>query len=288
MCSVLAQRNTMTVPGIKPKPSAAKQQPNLLDQIGKAWNDLMGGKKVATPRVKKKPSSVVSAPASSPASPPASKPSQPKPKNTQPAVKQPPTQGRMEAAKREAAAFAQGFLSQAAGTAVQDRQTLNKLGSVVNDLRSGNFKKVSQSIVRTAQNPQLANGHVKSIASVMAHSGIGGVKNFGQTMKGVADASDSLINMVKAAPKFVSDTSDLFSGRTKTSKRDVAAGSVSGTGKVLYGAAASPATSSASQMMPGYGSDFVSYTVGHFQKKLDDGYRSEVKKLGVNPDSKGY
>jgi hypothetical protein len=38
----------MSVPRVKGNsPAAPKQQPNLLDQIGKAWNDLMGGKKPA-------------------------------------------------------------------------------------------------------------------------------------------------------------------------------------------------------------------------------------------------
>jgi hypothetical protein len=37
----------MSVSRVKDKSTAPKQQPNLLDQIGKAWNDLMGGKKTA-------------------------------------------------------------------------------------------------------------------------------------------------------------------------------------------------------------------------------------------------
>jgi hypothetical protein len=40
----------MSTSPVKGKSTASKQQPNLLDQIGKAWNDLMGGKKAAVPR----------------------------------------------------------------------------------------------------------------------------------------------------------------------------------------------------------------------------------------------
>jgi hypothetical protein len=194
----------------------------------------------------------------------------------------------MEVAKREVGAFAKGAFSEVVNSAAKDRQTMDKLGSAFNDLKSGNFKKISQTIVQTAQNPQLANSRLKAVGSVMAHSGIGGIKNVGQTMKGVADASDSFINAVKGAPQFFSDTSDLLSGRTKTSKRDAAAGTVSGIGKTLYGSGAGTATGNFNQMMPGHGSDLVNYAVGYVQQKIDQGYRSDVKKLGVNPDSKGY
>jgi hypothetical protein len=44
----------MTVRGVKGNSPAPKHQPNFLDQIGKAWNDMMGGKKAAPPKTTKR------------------------------------------------------------------------------------------------------------------------------------------------------------------------------------------------------------------------------------------
>ena len=63
----------MPTPSVKGKSAASKHQPNLLDQIGKAWNDMMGGKKAAAPRAptktqapKPRPTPVKTAPNTAP------------------------------------------------------------------------------------------------------------------------------------------------------------------------------------------------------------------------------
>jgi hypothetical protein len=122
----------------------------------------------------------------------------------------------------------------------------------------------------------------------VAHSGINGVNRVGETMKAVADASDSLIHAVKGAPKFFTDTRDLVTGRTPTSKRNVVAGAVKGIGETFYGMATGTVTSAVSQNLPGYGTDLVNHAARMNHQVIAEGYRKEVKKHGVNPDSKGY
>ncbi len=123
----------------------------------------------------------------------------------------------------------------------------------------------------------------------LARSGLAGVAQIGEGVKLATDIVKGLNGAINGAPKFFSDAGDVLSGRTKTSLRDLAAGTVSGAGKFGYGMGGSLVDSGARIVAPGKGRDTVAEGLGKGQSWFDTVYRNEVKKkVGVNPDSKGY
>jgi hypothetical protein len=122
----------------------------------------------------------------------------------------------------------------------------------------------------------------------LARSGIVGVAQFGEGTKFATDIVKGLNGAIKGAPKFLSDAGDVLSGRAKASKRDLAAGIVSGAGKLGYGMGGGLVDLGARIVAPGEWRDKVAEGLGKGQSSLDTSYRDNVKKVGVNPDSKGY
>ena len=126
------------------------------------------------------------------------------------------------------------------------------------------------------------------VGQKMAHSRLIGVAQLGEGIGLATDAIKGLNSAVQGAPKFFQDSGDLLSGRTKTSKRDVAAGVVSGAGKLAYGMGSGLVDIGARIVAPGDWRDNVSKGIGTGQQMLDGGYRGAVKNAGVNPESKSY
>jgi hypothetical protein len=303
----------MTTKPVQGNSSANLVKPNLLDQISQAWKDVLSGKYKAAKSPAKKPITKVKQPAAqnrpavdhanqnanSNAKPrvgtdarvtnvkpttnrPVIKPATAKPNSLQAAVDQ---------TWRHGQSLATQGLRHVADTGVKNAQTLQrageKLGSAVNDLRTGKLDRLGQKIIRNTQ-PEVMNSRIGSFGSVMAHSGINGLSQVGQMMKTTAETTTSARKLIEAAPQFFTNTRDLVTGKTKTSKRDVAAGTVSGTGNAFYGAGTGTLNTLVNQVAPGFGSDLYNYGVGRVQQTLDNKYRQKVKQHGVNPDSKGY
>ena len=127
-----------------------------------------------------------------------------------------------------------------------------------------------------------------AFGSKLAHSRLIGVAQIGEGIGLATDIVKGLDGAINGTPEFFSDTGDLISGRTKTSKREVAAGVASGLGKFAYGMGAGLVDLGARVVMPGDWRDNVSKGAGQGQQWLDNGYRGAVKSVGVNPDAVGY
>jgi hypothetical protein len=95
--------------------------------------------------------------------------------------------------------------------------------------------------------------------------------------------------VVNGVPQWASNANDLVSGKEKFNGPEAAAAAFSGVSKVGYGMVTGLAVDLPSRILsPGAGHDAVAKSIGDTQKNLDDSYRSDLKSIGVNPDSKTY
>ena len=129
---------------------------------------------------------------------------------------------------------------------------------------------------------------VQHMGNKLANSGIPVVDWAGEVLKLGVDVVKGTHGVVTAVPRFLDQTGDLFTGRTRTNPGEAAAGAVSGAGKFFYGVGAGLLDLSARVLVPGQGRDWIADGSQSFQDRLDQAYRAAVKKTGVDPDSAGY
>jgi hypothetical protein len=105
----------------------------------------------------------------------------------------------------------------------------------------------------------------------------------------VAGLGKAVGGVVNGAPQWASNAGDLASGKEQFNVKEAAAATFSGVSKVGYGLATGLFVDLPSRILaPGQGHDAVAKGVGEVQKAMDDSYRSDLKSIGVNPDSKTY
>jgi len=105
----------------------------------------------------------------------------------------------------------------------------------------------------------------------------------------VAGLGKAVGGVVNGVPQWAGNAGDLASGNESFNVKEAAAAAFSGVSKVGYGMVTGLAVDLPSRILaPGQGHDAVAKGVGDVQKTLDDSYRSDLKSIGVNPDSKTY
>jgi hypothetical protein len=255
----------MSTSPVRGKPPAAKSWPNLLDQIGKAWNELTAGKKpAAAPR-----------PASN----------KPKPAN-QPASKHVTKTLTKTADKADPARQAYSDRVRREGTALQ-RQQAQELSLRLP--QKTEFKQGKPNELEGLSNDaQLNIRKAEAFGSKLAHSRIIGVAQLGEGVGMATDAVKGLHGVIRGTPKFFSDAGDLLTGRTQTKPGEIDAGKLSGAGKFAWGAGAGLIDTAARVIVPGDWRDGIARGMQQGQQALDNGYRRVVKKIGIDPDSKAY
>ncbi len=111
----------------------------------------------------------------------------------------------------------------------------------------------------------------------------------GEGLDLVAGLGKAVGGVVNGVPQWASNAGDLASGKEQFNVKEAAAATFSGVSKVGYGMATGLFVDLPSRILaPGQGHDAVAKGVGDVQKTLDNSYRSDLKSLGVNPDSKTY
>jgi hypothetical protein len=130
---------------------------------------------------------------------------------------------------------------------------------------------------------------VESSAEVLKVEANYVAKVAGEGIDLVAGLGKAVGGVVNGAPQWASNAGDLASGKEEFNGKEAAAATFSGVSKVGYGLATGLFVDLPSRILaPGQGHDAVAKGVGEVQKTLDDSYRSDLKSLGVNPDSKTY
>lgn len=105
----------------------------------------------------------------------------------------------------------------------------------------------------------------------------------------VAGLGKAVGGVVNGVPQWASNAGELATGKEEFNGKDAAAAAFSGVSKVGYGMATGLFVDLPSRILaPGQGHDAIAKGVGDIQKTLDDSYRSDLKSVGVNPDSKTY
>jgi hypothetical protein len=259
----------MSTSPVRGKPPAAKSQPNLLDQIGKAWNELTAGKKpAAAPRPASNKPKLTNKPANQPTSKHATKTLTKTADRADPA-----RQAYSDRVRRE-------------GTALQ-RQQAQELSLRLP--QKTEFKQGKANELEGLSNDvQLNIRKAEAFGSKLAHSRIIGVAQLGEGVGMATDAVKGLHGAIRGTPKFLRDTGDLITGRTKTKPGEIEAGRLSGAGKFAWGGGAGLVDIAARLVVPGDWRDGIASGMQQGQQALDNGYRGVVKKIGIDPDSKAY
>ena len=240
--------------------------------MGKAWNNMVGGKKAAEPlaptrAAAPKPVSIKPKPTNKPV------PTQPRTANK---VSNKPTTDRQVHADRV----------RREGTALQ-RQQAAELS--VRLPPKTEFKQGKANELEGLSNDvQLNIRKAEAFGSSLAHSRIIGVAQAGGGIGLVTDAVKGVYGVIRGTPGFLSDAGDLITGRTKTKPGEIEAGKISGAGKFAWGALAGLVDVPASLVVPGAWRHGLASGMQQGQEALDNGYRRMVKKIGIDPNSKAY
>ena len=260
----------MSTQPVRTKPPAAKSAPNLLEQIGSAWNQLTAGKK---------PAAVPPRPA------PSFGKAKPKP-TSKPGNKLTDKRIDKRTDKPESAGPADSAQVRREGTALQKEQARELSLRLP---QKTEFKQGKANELQGLSNDvQLNIRKAEAFGSKLAHSRLIGVAQVGEGFGMVTDALKGLNGAINGTPKFFSDAGDLLTGRTKAKPGEMDAGKLSGAGKFAWGAGAGLIDTAARLAVPGDWRDNISSGMQQGQQALDNGYRRVVKKIGIDPDSKAY
>ncbi len=205
---------------VRGKPPAAKSQPKLLDQIGKAWNELTIGKKAASAaRLTARPTAR-----------PKARLTANKPKLTNKPANQPAGKTLTKTAdKTDPARQAYTDRVRREGTALQRQQAqeLSLCQPQKTEFKQGNPNELEG----LSNDVQLNIRKAEAFASKLAHSRIIGVAQLGEGVSMAADAVKGLYGAIRRTSKFFRDTSDLINGSTQTKLGEIDAGKLSGAGE---------------------------------------------------------
>jgi F0F1-type ATP synthase membrane subunit b/b' len=100
--------------------------------------------------------------------------------------------------------------------------------------------------------------------------------------------SKGIGSVINGTPKWFSDAKDLATGNQQFSKKDAAAAAFSSFGKFGYGLVSGVGDLASRVVAPGKGHEAYANASSGLQKSLDDSYRRDVAKIGVNPNSTTY
>jgi hypothetical protein len=110
----------------------------------------------------------------------------------------------------------------------------------------------------------------------------------GEGINLVSGLGKGIGTVANGSGKWFSDAKNLASGKQQFSKKDAAAATFSSFGKLGYGMVSGVGDLASRIVAPGKGHDAYAKASNGLQKSLDDSYKRDVTKLGVNPNSTSY
>ena len=180
------------------------------------------------------------------------------------------------------------------------QQGLDALGRMGDRIEKKVTSKVNQKITEvktvigatqqklTAGNVTGAIGEVTQYAAKMKYTKLIGVAQAGEAIDLVNGLAKSVPGLVKQGKQTLQDIQDMRTGKTRLSKKDMAAGAFSGFGKFGYGMVSGTVDLGARILMPGQWHDIVAAKSGRLEEKLDGKYTKDMTARGIKTDSPSY